>query len=163
MRKPTSVVDAFENLPTWNTKVKLLVAAVRRRLGDEPANKLSELLRNIEKRQNRRNNVVHARWFASDQPQQWKRLRSIVGLEKPEEYDLAKLYRIDKEIQDDVGALTRFYNEALPLLKSIGNRQDQILRDTLFGTISAPEQDEDHGGEGSSAAPSYSVPSSWSA
>jgi hypothetical protein len=112
-----AVVDAFESLSTWGSKRKLLVAATRRRLGKETAKKLDDLLKNIEKRQVRRNSVVHARWFYSNESAKWVRKRGLVTVDDPEVFDNKKFMQLRNDILDDTTALGAFFDDLKPILK----------------------------------------------
>lgn len=75
-----TIIEAFETLPTWQTKCNLLRGAAASRFDKEVAEELGDLLTSFEPIQRRRNNVVHARWeLTPETPPQFVRKRTIFG------------------------------------------------------------------------------------
>jgi hypothetical protein len=142
-----AVIDAFESLPTWNTKKTLIVAATGRRLNDKIAKKLDSLLKRVENRQRRRNNVVHARWFLSGEKGKWMRHRGLASRVEPEPYNVPKFKELELQIVHDTTELAAFFDELQPLLKESGLPLylqallggEQKPADTLKGILGLPE------------------------
>lgn len=138
------ILEAFEALPTWNTKAKLLRRAANERLGTKSSKKLETVLKAIENAQRRRNNAVHARWFTSDsQPVRYIRRPSFLGA--AEEWTTADFTGVLQAIDHAHQLLFDYFQEIGPELEQIAGYDTlgQLLREQSAGVSGEPKDSGD--------------------
>lgn len=117
-----TIIEAFESLPNWTVKTKLLVSAAKRRLGKDTSADLQKLLKSkpIENAHRSRNAVVHARWATSEaEPGKWVRIRGMATQEDHELYEISDFMEVRAKISRAGKMLGGFIESVRPRLKNL--------------------------------------------
>lgn len=129
------VIEGFESLATWNAKANLMTAAAKFRFGEETAKDLTKLLKKLRNIQERRNNVVHARWFTSKtEPGKWIRKRTFLGTHGAQVYDAACFTTLSDDIRSGMTMLNNFFaklRERLQLEADLYHKQFMEMIEAL--------------------------------